>query len=125
MTPKEFFDSIDYQQLVFQKEILLSDTGQSVEELAELANGLLHLLDALQDCAAELYGEEKVFLVEKRSLYMLKYVQYCNDNGLFDDSTFLSTKELFEFVDNIIIPGEDEDQGAIIIQHPASVGKNK
>ena len=110
MTPKEFFDSIDYQQLVFQKEILLQDNGQSEEELAELANGLLHLVDTLQDCAVELYGEEKVFLFKKKAEYMLKYRNYCNDNGLFDDSTFLSTKELFEFVDGIIIPGEDEEE---------------
>lgn len=107
MTPKEFFDSIDYQQLVFQKEILLEDNGQSEEDLAELANGLLHLVDALQDCAAELYGEEKVFLFEKKAEYMLKYRNYCNDNGLFDDSNLLYTKELFEFVDDIIIPGEE------------------
>ncbi len=110
MTPREFFDSIDYQQLVFQKEILSRDTGQSVEELAELADGLLNLVDALQDCAAELYGEEKVFLVEKKAEYLLKYRHYCNDNGLFDDSTFLSTKELFDFVEGIIIPGEDEEE---------------
>ena len=107
MTPKEFFDSIDYQQLVFQKEILLEDNGKSEEDLAELANGLLHLVDVLQDCAAELYGEEKVFIFEKKAEYMLKYINYCNDNGLYDDSKFLSTKELFDFVDDIIIPGEE------------------
>lgn len=110
MTTKEFFDNIDYQQLVFQKEILSRDTGQSVEELAELADGLLHLIDSLQDCAAELYGEEGVFLINKKAEYLLKYRQYCNDNGLFDDSSFLSTKELFEFVENIIIPGEDGEE---------------
>jgi hypothetical protein len=110
MTPKEFFDSIDYQQLVFQKEILLQDNGQSEEEVAELVNGLLHLVDSLQDCAAELYGEEKVFLFEKKAEYMLKYRNYCNDNGLFDDSNLLYTQELFDFVDNIIIPGEDAEE---------------
>ena len=110
MTPREFFDSIDYQQLVFQKEILLQDYGHAEEDIAQLANGLLHLVDALQDCAAELYGEEKVFLFEKKAEYMLKYRNYCNDNGLFDDSTCLSTNELFDFVDGIIIPGEDEEE---------------
>lgn len=105
MTPKEFFDSIDYQQLMFQKEMLTRDTG----ELAELANGLLHLVDALQDCAAELYGEEKVFLFKKKEEYILKYRNYCSDNGLFDDSDLIYTKELFDFVDNIILPGEVEE----------------
>lgn len=102
MTPREFFDSIDYQQLIFQKEILLEDNGQSEENIAELNSGLLNLVDSLQDTAAELYGEEKVFMFEKKAEYLLKYRNYCNDNGLFDASDMLYTKELFYFVDNII-----------------------
>ena len=107
MTPKEFFDSIDYQQLVFQKEMVLGALLSKGDDTDDETDGILHLLDVLQDCAAELYGEEKVFLFEKKAEYMLKYRNYCNDNDLFDDSTFLSTKELFEFVDDIIIPGEE------------------
>lgn len=107
MTPKEFLDSIDYQQLVFQKENLIKSTYEGDEELIESSCSILHIIDALQDCAAEIYGEEKVFLFEKKAEYLLKYRHYCNDNGLEDDSRYISTEKLFDFVDNEIIPNED------------------
>lgn len=107
MTPREFFDSIDYQQLVFQKEDLVASSYEGEEKLIDAVDGIFNLLDVLQDCAAEIFGEEKIFLFEKKAEYILKYRHYCNDNGLYDDSKFLSTREIFEFVESIIIPNED------------------
>ncbi len=110
MTPREFCDSIYYKQLVLQKEMVLNAVISRADDADDdKAEGLLHVLDDLQDCAAEIFGEEKVFLVEKKAEYLLKYRHYCNDNGLEDDSRDISTEELFDFVDNIIIPGEDEE----------------
>ena len=101
--------SKDNQQLVFQKEMLLSVMTNSTDDSTEdEANSLIHLVDALQDCAAELYGEEKVFLFEKKAEYLLKYRQYCNDNSIRDDSYEISTRHLFNFVDYEIVPNEDE-----------------
>lgn len=109
MTPKEFFDSIDYQQLVFQKEALINATYSPNEDLAESADSLLNLLDLLQDTAAEIFGEEKVFLLEKKADYVLKYRRFWNDDGTYKYDKFLSTKKLFEFVDRNIIPNESEE----------------
>lgn len=109
MTPQEFFNSIDYQQLVLQKEMIVDAIISRADDSDDdEANGLLHLLDALQDTAAEIYGEEKVFLFKKKEEYLEKYKEYIMDNRLEDDSDYISTKSLFEFVDDHIIPGEDE-----------------
>jgi len=99
MTPQEFFDSIDYEQLVFQKEMLL----HAIDTEAE---GLINMIDALQDTAAEIYGEEKVFFFAKKDQYLERYKEHLSDNGLDDDSKDISTKDLFDFVDNEI--GEEE-----------------
>ena len=109
MTPKEFFDSIDYQQLVFQKDVLIKYRGEIEDDITGSVEGIINMIDALQDCAAELYGEEKVFMINKIAEYTLKYRHYCNDNRLEDDSRYISTGELFDFVEGIIIPGEDEE----------------
>jgi hypothetical protein len=114
MTPREFFDSIDYQQLVFQKEELLDHleylkaTLHNQDITLKAVDGVINLLDSIQDCAANVYGEEKVFMFSKKADYLLKYRHYCNDNGVFDDTEFISTKDLFDFVEKIIIPNEDE-----------------
>jgi hypothetical protein len=47
-------------------------------------------------------------MFSKKADYLLKYRHYCNDNGVFDDTEFISTKDLFDFVEKIIIPNEDE-----------------
>lgn len=109
MTPQEFFDSIDYKQLVFQKEILVNMImSRSDHPHDEDMLGLVSMTDALQDTAAEIYGEEKVFLFNKKAQYLEKYKNYLMDNRLTDDSKTISTKDLFDFVDNEIILNEDD-----------------
>jgi len=111
MTPQEFFNSIDYEQLVFQKEMLLQAIIYRADDTDDTdAEGLIAMIDALQDTAAELFGEEKVFLFKKKEEYLKKYKEYIMDNRLEDDSDYIYTKSLFEFVDDHIIPGEDEEE---------------
>ncbi len=109
MTPKEFFDNIDYQQLVFQKDVLIKYRGEIEDDITGSVDGIINMIDALQDTAAEIFGEEKVFLFKKKEEYLEKYKEYIMDNRLEDDSDYLSTQSLFEFVDSEIIPNEDEE----------------
>ena len=107
MTPQEFFDSIDYEQLVFQKEMLHNSIINRADDTDDTkAEGLLAMIDALQDTAAEIYGEEDVFFFAKKDQYLERYKEYLSDNRLDDDSKWISTEDLFDFVDNEI--GEEE-----------------
>jgi len=52
--------NVDWELLREQKEWLIS-TNSFIRYKTELGDGLLHLLDDIQDQAAEVLGEEAVF----------------------------------------------------------------
>jgi len=73
LTLEEFFKSIDFSILIEQKLILLNhisdiDDGPKTTKIIEALDGILHLIDRLQDHVVDdlkLYTDEEVFNLSK------------------------------------------------------------
>ena len=104
MTLTEFFEKIDFERLVFQKEFLLFLKEKKNLDFSnsDHLDGIINLIDYLQDTAAEVFGEEKVFLFEKKIKYYQLYKKYLEDYNLSDDTMYITDEDLFEFVEKEI-----------------------